>query len=47
MSNLHGGEYRNYVCPDCGYDLRVQWDHGVDDRCMGCIEKAKEKPKES
>lgn len=32
-----------YICGACGYDLRQQWDHGCDDRCLGCIDKAKRK----
>lgn len=35
-----------YICGSCGYDLRQQWDHGVDDRCMGCIEKARKEKAE-
>lgn len=30
-----------YICNRCGYDMRTQWDHGIDDRCLGCIDNAK------
>lgn len=35
-----------YICGACGYDLCQQWDHGCDDRCMGCIEKARQEKDE-